>query len=73
VFLTICQIHALDKTSLERLFFSRPEFAGGFYKALAENIEQRLAARNNRVLAKYGQLLQQKVAIAFDADDDVDD
>ncbi len=59
--ISLFQIHALDKTSLERLFFSRPEFAGGFYKALAENIEARLSSRNARVLTKYAQLLQQKV------------
>jgi CRP-like cAMP-binding protein len=55
------ELHILDKASLQRLFFHKPELAGGFYKALALSIEGRLWQRNNGVLQKYSALLAKKV------------
>jgi CRP-like cAMP-binding protein len=55
------EVHALDKAQLERLFFVKPELAGGFYKTLAESIEGRLSQRNTAVLLKYAALLGRKV------------
>ena len=51
----------LDRLLLERLFFARPDVAGGFYRYLAFSIEGRLWQRNQNVLNKYSSLLAAQI------------
>jgi len=55
------EIQGLDKVRLERLFFIKPELAGGFYKRLARSIEGRVFQRNHNVLQRYSALLVKMV------------
>ena len=55
------EIRVLDRLLLERLFFARPDVAGGFYRYLAFSIEGRLWQRNQNVLNKYSSLLAAQI------------
>lgn len=55
------EVYILDRVSLERHLFHAPELAGPFYKAIASSLDDRLQARNERVLRAYSLFLAQKI------------